>query len=85
MWPRPQYVTGLNRDAFSEPFFTDRSAMRGHDTPTMDAVAARFPRQEAQLETCYDGSMISFRTVANLLRANFRITPISRSINASGG
>ena len=64
-------MTGLNRDAFSEPFFTDRSAMRGHDTPTMDAVAASLPLQEAQLD--------------HMLRVNFHISTISRSINASGG
>ena len=71
MWPRPQYVTGLNRDAFSEPFFTDRSAMRSHDTPTKDSVAAGLSHEEAQLD--------------HTLRANFRISSISRSINASGG
>lgn len=49
MWPTARYVTGMNRDALSEPFFADRSAMRGHATPTMEAVAADLPHQETQL------------------------------------
>ena len=39
----------MNRDALSEPFFADRSAMRGHPTPTMAQVAAGLPHQEGQL------------------------------------
>ena len=49
MWPTARYVTGMNRDALSEPFFADRSAMRGHPTPTMAQVAAGLPHQEGQL------------------------------------
>ena len=49
MWPTARYVTGMNRDTLSEPFFADRSAMRGHATPSMDAVAANLPHQEHQL------------------------------------
>ena len=49
MWPTARYVTGMNRDALSEPFFRDRSAMRGHPTPTMEQVAAGLPHQEGQL------------------------------------
>ena len=33
MWPTARYVTGMNRGALSEPFFRDRSEMRGHATP----------------------------------------------------
>ena len=36
MWPTARYVTGMNRGALSEPFFRDRSEMRGHRTPTME-------------------------------------------------
>ena len=39
----------MNRDALSEPFFRDRSQMRGHRTPTMEQVAAGLPHQERQL------------------------------------
>ena len=49
MWPTARYVTGMNRDALSEPFFKDRSEMRGHPTPTMAQVAAVLPHQEGQL------------------------------------
>ena len=49
MWPTARYVTGMNRDALSEPFFRDRSEMRGHRTPTMEQVAAALPHQERQL------------------------------------
>ena len=49
MWPTARYVTGMNRDALSEPFFRDRSEMRGHATPTMEQVAAGLPHQEGQL------------------------------------
>ena len=49
MWPTARYVTGMNRDALSESFFRDRSAMRGHPTPTMEQVAAGLPHQEGQL------------------------------------
>ena len=49
MWPTARYVTGMNRDALSEPFFRDRSEMRGHTTPTMEQVAASLPHQERQL------------------------------------
>ena len=49
MWPTARYVTGMNRDALSEPFFADRSVMRGHPTPTMAQVAAGLPHQEGQL------------------------------------
>ena len=49
MWPTARYVTGMNRDTLSEPFFRDRSEMRGHPTPTMDQVAAGLPHQEGQL------------------------------------
>ena len=49
MWPTARYVTGMNRDALSEPFFRDRSEMRGHRTPTMEQVAAALPYQEHQL------------------------------------
>ncbi len=49
MWPTARYVTGLNRDALSEPFFRDRSEMRGHPTPTMELVAAGIAHQESQL------------------------------------
>ena len=49
MWPTARYVTGMNRDALSEPFFKDRSGMRGHPTPTMAQVAAVLPHQEGQL------------------------------------
>ena len=49
MWPTARYVTGMNRDALSEPFFRDRSEMRGHSTPTMEQVAAGLPHHEGQL------------------------------------
>ena len=49
MWPTARYVTGMNRDALSDPFFRDRSEMRGHATPTMEQVAAGLPHQEGQL------------------------------------
>ena len=49
MWPTARYVTAMNRDALSEPFFRDRSEMRGHATPTMEQVAAGLPHQEDQL------------------------------------
>ena len=49
MWPTARYVTGMNRGALSEPFFRDRSEMRGHPTPTMEQVAAGLPHQEGQL------------------------------------
>ena len=49
MWPTARYVTGMNRDTLSEPFFRDRSEMRGHPTPTMDQIAAGLPHQEGQL------------------------------------
>ena len=49
MWPTARYVTGMNRDALSEPFFRDRSEMRGHRTPTMEQVVAALPHQERQL------------------------------------
>ena len=49
MWPTARYVTGMNRDALSEPFFRDRSEMRGHPTPTVEQVAAGLPHQEGQL------------------------------------
>ena len=49
MWPTARYVTAMNRDALSEPFFRDRSEMRGHATPTMVQVAAGLPHQEGQL------------------------------------
>lgn len=49
MWPTARYVTGMNRDALSKPFFRDRAEMRGHATPTMEQVAASLPHQERQL------------------------------------
>ena len=49
MWPTARYVTGMNRDALSEPFYRDRSETRGHATPTMEQVAAGLPHQEGQL------------------------------------
>ena len=49
MWPTARYVTGMNRDMLSEGFFRDRSAMRGHDAPDMEQVAAALPHQEGQL------------------------------------
>ena len=39
----------MNRDALSEPFFRDRSEMRGHATPIMEQIAAGLPHQEGQL------------------------------------
>lgn len=49
MWPTARYVTGMNREALSAPFFADRSAMRGHAAPSMAAVEASLPHQERQL------------------------------------
>ena len=49
MWPTARYVTGMNREGLSEGFFRDRSAMRGHEAPSMERVAADLPHQEGQL------------------------------------
>ena len=49
MWPTARYVTGMNREGLSEGFFRDRSAMRGHEAPSMERVAADLPHQESQL------------------------------------
>jgi glutathione S-transferase len=49
MWPTARYVTGMNREALSAPFFADRSAMRGHATPSMAEVEASLPHHERQL------------------------------------
>ena len=49
MWPTARYVTGMNRESLSEGFFRDRSAMRGHEAPSMERVAAGLPHQESQL------------------------------------
>jgi len=50
MWPTARYVTGMNRDALSEPFFADRAAMRGHPEPTMKQVEEALPHQRQQLD-----------------------------------
>ena len=49
MWPTARYVTGMNREALSEGFFRDRSAMRGHGAPDMAKAEADLPHQEGQL------------------------------------
>ncbi len=49
MWPTARYVTGMNREALSEGFFRDRSAMRGHAPPDIEQIAAGLPHQESQL------------------------------------
>ena len=49
MWPTARYVTGMNREGLSEGFFRDRSAMRGHEAPSMERVAADLPHQKGQL------------------------------------
>lgn len=54
MWPTARYVTGMNRHALSEAFFGDRSAMRGHATPSMDDVDASLPHQRRQLALMLD-------------------------------
>lgn len=50
MWPSARYVTGMNRAALSPEFFADRSAMRGHATPSMDEVERALPHQRRQLD-----------------------------------
>ena len=54
MWPTARYVTGMNRHGLSEGFFRDRSAMRGHEAPDMEKVAADLPHQEGQLRLMLD-------------------------------
>ena len=54
MWPTARYVTGMNREGLSESFFRDRSAMRGHEAPSMEQVAADLPHQEGQLRLMLD-------------------------------
>lgn len=50
MWPTARYVTGMHRDALSEPFFADRAAMRGHPAPSMNEVKEGLPHQRHQLD-----------------------------------
>ena len=59
--PTARYVTGVNSAKLPQIFHADRAAMRGHATPTAEALAAEAPHHRGQL-------LLQLAAIADLLR-----------------
>ena len=85
MWPTARYVTGMNRDTLSEPFFRDRSEMRGTRRRPWTRSQPVCRIRKASFTSCSAGWTTCWATIGCIPPAERLGSRTSPSTSGSGG